>query len=187
MIEYKQLPETRWKEYRDLRLESLEREPLAFGRAVEEEKDLSEEMWKQRLSSGIFALEQDRLVGMISVVFDTKIKTNHIANIYCFYVKKEYRGRSIGAGLMDAAINYIKTNPKIIKINLCVTVDQKPAVKLYKKINFEVIGRERKSLQVDGRFYDDLHMEKFLWSERKMVSFTTPIRAKYPDLGHFWY
>ncbi|OLS14260.1 MAG: acetyltransferase [Promethearchaeota archaeon CR_4] len=162
MIKITQLQTERWKEHSELRLGALESDPIAFGSSVEEEKDLSEEEWKKRMKNTIFALADDKLVGMIVFIFDPKIKTSHIANIFGFYVARDYRRQGIGKRLIKTALTYIRKNENIIKINLAVTVEQKPAIALYEKFGFEIVGRERKSLKVSDRFYDELIMEKFL-------------------------
>jgi hypothetical protein len=43
-IEIKKLDASRWQEYRDLRLESLQNDPQAYGSSYEEEKDKPEDI-----------------------------------------------------------------------------------------------------------------------------------------------
>ena len=93
MIEIKKLSESRWKDFKDLRLESLKTEPAAFGSSYEEEIRLSKKEWKRRINNSLFACLNEKPIGMILYIFNKKIKTNHIANIFGVYVKKEYRGR----------------------------------------------------------------------------------------------
>ena len=42
MLVITKLEENRWKEYRDLRLEALKREPIAFAPSYDEEKSITE-------------------------------------------------------------------------------------------------------------------------------------------------
>ena len=49
MIEIKKLPPSRWKDFRDLRLEALQNEPLAFASSYEEEKKFTQDEWKRRI------------------------------------------------------------------------------------------------------------------------------------------
>ena len=93
MIEFRKLPPERWKDLRDIRLEALQSDPLAFASSYEEEKLLKPKEWKKRVENTLFALSNDSPVGMIVYIFSDKIKTNHIANIYGVYVKKEYRSQ----------------------------------------------------------------------------------------------
>ncbi len=56
MIEVKNLPPDRWKECRDLRLEALQNDPLAFESSYEEEKTITQDEWKRRIKNELFAL-----------------------------------------------------------------------------------------------------------------------------------
>ena len=53
-------------------------------------------------------------------------------------------------------------NKNIIKISLNVNPKQKSAVRLYKKFGFKVVGVMKKDLFVNGKFYDELILEKFI-------------------------
>jgi ribosomal protein S18 acetylase RimI-like enzyme len=162
MIEFRKLPAERWKDLRGLRLEALQSDPLAFASSYEEEKLLKPEEWKKRVDNTLFALSNDTPVGMIVYIFNDKIKTNHIANVYGVYVKKEYRGQGIGNRLVVGALRDIQQNPNVTKIHLTVTAEQTAAIALYKKNGFIVVGKLEKELQIDGKFYDEFLMERFL-------------------------
>ena len=162
MIEFRKLPPERWKDLRDIRLEALQSDPLAFASSYEEEKLLKPKEWKKRVENTLFALSNDSPVGMIVYIFSDKIKTNHIANIYGVYVKKEYRSQGIGKKLVDGVISIIQQNTNVSKIQLTVTAEQTAAIALYKKNGFIEVGTLKRELQVKGKFYDELVMEKFL-------------------------
>lgn len=162
MIEIKGLSSNSWKEYRDLRLDALKKDPTAFGSSHEEEKKLSQVEWKRRTKNVLFAISNNTPIGMIVFVFLKQKKIKHIAKIYGVYVKKEYRSQGIGNKLLEAALTEIQKNKNIVKINLNVNPDQKAAVNLYKKYGFKPIGTLKKDLFVDGKFYDELMMEKHL-------------------------
>lgn len=161
-IEIRKLPPGSWKEYRNLRLEALQNDPIAFGSSYKEEKLLTESEWKKRISNVRFAVSNDRLVGMIVFTHETKIKLRHIANIYGVYVSRRFRGQGIGSKLIEAALSEIKKNRNTIKINLHVNPKQEAAVELYKNHGFKIAGKLDKNLFVDGKFYDELIMEKFI-------------------------
>jgi ribosomal protein S18 acetylase RimI-like enzyme len=162
MIEVKTISEERWQDYRDLRLEALKKDPLAFGSSWEEETGLSEAVWRRRIKNTFFALDQDKLVGTIVWVQETMIKAKHVANIYGVYVAEEYRGWGVGKKLMDAALAHAKESDGVIKVKLAVNPTQKAAVKLYQSYGFKIAGKVKKELYIDGRFYDELIMEKML-------------------------
>jgi ribosomal protein S18 acetylase RimI-like enzyme len=162
MIEIKQLPPERWQDYRKLRLESLQADPIAFGRSYEEEISRPEEFWRNGIGNMLFAVENDRPVGMVRYEFEPRVKNKHVAGIYAMYVNQEFRNRGIGKRLMDGVIALIAENKDIRKIRLGVTPEQIYAVKLYESCGFKSVGLFADELCVDGRYYDEIPMEKFI-------------------------
>ena len=162
MLEIKKLPTNRWKDYKNLRLEALKSDTIAFGSSYEEEKYTTEIEWKRKIKNALFAMSNDKPIGMLVYVFEHKIKTKHIANIYGVYVRREFRGKGVGKKLLESAILLIKNNRNIIKIDLNVNPKQKAAVKLYEKYGFKPIGILKKDIYVNGKFYDEMIMEKML-------------------------
>ena len=161
-IKIKKLNKNRWKDYRDLRLEALKKELIAFGSSYNEEKNLSEEEWKKKIKNVLFALSKDKLIGMIVCIRENKIKTKHIANIFGVYITREYRGQEVGKKLIDSAIARIRKSKDVLKIKLTVNPKQKAALKLYQNCGFKIVGKMKKELYIGGRFYDGLMMEKIL-------------------------
>jgi ribosomal protein S18 acetylase RimI-like enzyme len=161
MIEIKKLPPERWQDYRKLRLEALQADPIAFGSSYEEEISRPEEFWRNRIGSMLFALENDKPVGMVRYTFETRGK-KHIAGIYSMYVNSDFRNQGIGKRLMDSMISLIAENKDIRKIKLAVTPDQIYAVKLYEACGFKRAGLFKDELCIDGRYYDEVPMEKFI-------------------------
>jgi len=160
LIRIIRLPEGRWREYRELRLEALKTEPSAFGSSIEEESKFAEDVWRKRIKSVLFALSDGRPVGLLSYVFEDRVKTRHVAHIYSFYVTPAYRGRGIGERLLERALAEIRRNRDAVKAQLSVNPHLRPAVALYKKAGFEVAGRARNELKIGHRYYDMLLMEK---------------------------
>jgi ribosomal protein S18 acetylase RimI-like enzyme len=162
VIVVKKLHEDRWNEYRDFRLEALQREPIAFGSSYDEEVSIPEEVWRKRIGNALFALSKGRLIGIIVCVQSDRIKTKHVANIFSFYVIEKYRGQGLGKKLIDRALTEVQKSRDVVKIKLTVNPEQKVALKLYRKFGFKIAGRCKKELYVEGRFYDELIMEKML-------------------------
>jgi ribosomal protein S18 acetylase RimI-like enzyme len=162
MITVTRLDESRWAEYRDLRLEALKNDSPAYGSSYEEELPYQEADWRRRMRSVLFALDDDVPVGTIVCGRNSRLKTSHICGIYGVYITKSHRGRGIGNKLMDAALAEIRKMPGVVKIELAVNPAQKAARRLYRKYGFKVTGRVTKAIRVDGVFYDELMMEKHL-------------------------
>lgn len=164
------LPVERWEEYKNLRLEALQKEPQAFSSSYEEEVQSSDQDWKDKLIkfSGegnflvLFAEIDGKLVGTMNTHIDGFLKMRHVAYLYGVYVNSNYRGKGVGKKLLEGILEWIGSHPEIIKISLDVTTTQQAAIALYKKFGFEIIGEFKKELFVKGKFYDVYEMEKYL-------------------------
>ncbi len=160
MIEIKKLPASRWKDYRDLRLEALRSDPPAFGSSYDEEELLAEVEWKRRMENVLFALSEGKPVGMNVYVFGERLRTRHVANIYGVYVTAGHRGEGVGTRLLERALRLIQKNKEIVKVKLAVNPEQLAAVKMYGRAGFVIAGRMRKEVKIGRRYYDALVMEK---------------------------
>lgn len=162
MVEFRKLSAYRWRDYRDLRLEALKGDPSAFGSSFEEEETFTEGEWRKKIQNVLFALSDDRPIGMVAYVFDAGHKTKHIAEIYGFYVNPDHRGEGVGTRLLEHVLLLIRRKRGIVKARLYVNTEQRAAVSLYRKTGFVVRGKMKKELKVGGRFYDMSIMEKML-------------------------
>ena len=160
MVEIRKLPQSRWEDYRRLRLESLKRSPLAFGSSFEEEVGLPEAQWKKWMKNVSFAMAGDELVGMIVCSFNKEVKFRHIAEIYSFYVREAYRGRGVGAALLGHALRQARDNARIEKVRLYVNTRQRSAIRMYEKSGFSVVGRFAREMKAGGKHYTMLALEK---------------------------
>jgi RimJ/RimL family protein N-acetyltransferase len=161
-IEIKRLDVNRWQDCRDLRLEALKNEPVAFSSSYEEEQVRPETFWQDSVKLFLFALADHQLVGMAGIFQNNRIKTNHFVEIFGVYVKKEFRGQGTGKRLIEAALAEIQKLPGVKKVKIGVNPTQKTAAHIYKKFGFKEAGRFKKDVYVNGKFYDELFLEKFL-------------------------
>jgi len=162
MLQIKKLPPERWREFKALRLEALQNDPLAFGSSYEEEIKFTDKTWKERIKNTLFATLNDNPVGMIVFLINPRKKLNHVAEIFGVYVREEHRDKKIGTQLIESAINLIRKSKSVIKIKLTVTSVQDAAIKLYSSFGFETVGRLSKELKYENKFYDGIIMEKIL-------------------------
>jgi RimJ/RimL family protein N-acetyltransferase len=149
--------------FQDLRLAALQESPTAFGSSYEEERDYTRAFIEDRLSSkpdrGSFgAFEGARLVGLIALGRERQRKLEHKALIWGMYVAPEARRNGIGRALLLAALELARSVPAIRQVNLCVNASNSAAIRLYQSAGFEVFGRERGAMIVDGELQDELHM-----------------------------
>lgn len=162
MIEIRKLDEDHWRGYRELRLEALKNEPIAFSSSYEEELELTENDWRTRINNVLFAISDNVPIGMIVIGFNNRIKTKHVVEIFGVYVKEKYRDRGIGKKLMDAAMRTIQENGNVSKVKLGVNPEQRAAVKLYEDCGFRCVGSLISEIKVDGKYYDEFIMEKLM-------------------------
>jgi RimJ/RimL family protein N-acetyltransferase len=162
MITIKKLPEERWQEYRDLRLEALEKEPLAFSSSYEDEQSTPENIWRQRINNNMFILADDKPVGVAGFARNTHKKTNHVCEMFGVYVRKEYRGQGIGKKLIEAVLAEMQQIEGVKILEVGVNPTQKAAKHIYQNYGFKTVGHFRKWMCVDGKYYDTLIMEKRL-------------------------
>lgn len=102
----------------------------------------NENVFKQELENSnskyIVVLENDEILGFAGIWIC--IDEAHITNIV---VKKSYRNNKIGSKLLEELIN-LANNLNLNSITLEVRSDNLPAIKIYKKYNFENLGIRKK-------------------------------------------
>ena len=153
------LSEKEWEKYKEIRLEALKTDPIAFGSSYEEEINRPESHWRNRTVGAVYAFSGDKVVGLMSYKDEDRLKTKHKSGIYSVYVKPEYRDKKVGKKLLEETLRLIKKNKEIIKVNITVNPLQIPAVRLYESFGFKAAGTLKKELLVNGTYYDELLME----------------------------
>ena len=101
------------------------------------EKILKDEFYNE--NSEYFVICEDEIVcGFAGLWFN--IDEAHIMNIA---VRKDFRKKGIGSELLSFLIDEAKSKEKMC-ITLEVRDDNTPAIELYKKFNFDILGRRKK-------------------------------------------
>jgi ribosomal protein S18 acetylase RimI-like enzyme len=147
-----------------LRLESLENEPLAFGKSVEEHLATTVETIALRfrdVKEGSFylgAFDGDVLIGMATLLREAGLKERHKACIYGVYVTRIHRGKGVGRALVATLLEKAKQDSSLEQILLAVATGQSAAKKLYRSLGFETYGTEPNALKVGSTYIDEDHM-----------------------------
>ncbi len=147
-----------WQAYRDIRLEALKSDPLAFGGTYEEECEKTEAQWRSFMANMWFALADDNVVGMIGLLRDTGFTGGHRAHLISMWVKPAYRGQGIGKQLVQYLQELAKTC-SILKFYLHVTSTQEAAITLYESVGFKKVGVLKRHTRDENNYYDTYLME----------------------------
>ena len=165
-ISFQILNKTNMEEYKRIRLEGLKNSPLNFGSSFEEESLFNDEKWISRLSNNnaltFGALIESKLVGVVTLTLNTRLKTKHTAEIHAMYVSKMHQRKGIGFKLINSLIEYSKDLKTIEQITLSVEKENESAIKLYRRSGFIKFAEVPSSLKVENQYYDFIMMNVFL-------------------------
>ena len=147
-----------------LRLEALENEPLAFGKAAGEHRATAIEAIAQRFRDApeanlhLGGFEDGKLIGMATFIRETGLKERHKGRIFGVYVSFTHRRKGVGHALLAALLERAKRDSSLELILLAVATGQSPAKQLYTKFGFETYGTEPHALKVGPRYVDEDYM-----------------------------
>lgn len=132
---------------------------------LKEEKEFLEMMLKgmeDRTRIYLVAECGNKIIGSASIELD-RWRRNHIGK---FGITIIYNYREIGLGkyLMSEVIKLakkeLKPKPKIIQLE--VYINNKPAINLYKKMGFKIVGKIPKQVQYKGKLISEFVMLKYI-------------------------
>ena len=171
-MEYKilrNLETNRWQEYRDLKLESLREEPLAFLPGLEAYQSWTDEQWKKDLEKSqtlpyelIFTEVDGNIFGMAEMYYYPDTSLKHDVFLMSLYIQKKYRGKGIGRKLTEERIKIAKENSEIKNIICEIFSSQTASLELHKKMGFEVVGNIKNFVFMNDQYYDKIILEKFI-------------------------
>jgi RimJ/RimL family protein N-acetyltransferase len=154
------LTETDATAFHQVRRRGLHEEPTAFGMAPAEMSSveaLAERFRAQASGQDAFiigAFAPD-LVGAVGCMREPRVKRRHVALIWGVYVVPEHRGGGLGRRLFLDTIARAREWPDLEQLRLDVTATNLAARALYVSCGFQVIGLRRRTLKVEGRYYDE--------------------------------
>jgi RimJ/RimL family protein N-acetyltransferase len=146
-----------------LRRESLLAEPLAFLASPEDDLAATEDAVRAMLARApeavVFGARSGELVGMVGLHRGTARKATHKANLWGLYVTAAWRGRGVGAGLVQAAVAHARTLAGVSAVRLGVSESAVGARRLYERCGFRPWGVEPDAIRWDGRSLAECHMQ----------------------------
>lgn len=150
--------------YRTLMLEAYTLAADAFTSTADERAAQTLSWWEKRiadpsgLSQSFGAFDRETLVGTVALQYSAKPKTRHSALMIGMYVQSAYRGRGVGARLLEAAIAAARTRPGLQALRLTVTQGNEPAIRLYASVGFVAWGVEPDAILTPSGFKGKVHM-----------------------------
>lgn len=155
-------------DYQALRLRALQTNPESFGSTYEREAVFTIEMVQERIrpDENKFVLgaynTDGSLVGIVTFIRETLLKSQHKGNIYGMYVAPETRGQGVGKALMLEVIQQAKKTEGLEQVILQVVSTNGSAKKFYKSLGFETYGVEPRAIKDRGLYFDEDLMVLFL-------------------------
>ena len=120
----------------------------------------SEEMWKKRLEAhgdevyALVACVDGEVVAMAGLnLFPKTPRRRHVGYVG-LAVHDKWQSKGIGTALMQALIDLADNWLNLSRLELTVFTDNEPALKLYRKLGFEIEGTHRKFAFRDGEYAD---------------------------------
>lgn len=161
-IQIRKLTEEDVEAYREIRLEMLLNKPEAFGEAYEESIKKEVGFFEGRIKNSYIAgaFEGGKLIATAGYFIKEGLKSQHKAFLWGVYVQEIYRGRGLS---YDLTLKVLSDLPSTISlIQTAVVSGNVAAEKIYQKAGFSRWATEEKALSINGKYYDEIHMVKFL-------------------------
>ena len=149
--------------YRALMLRAYSEHDTAYTSTFEERASKPVDWWTRRLQDptsvtlGAFDVG-DSLIGTARLEAYQRVRERHKIELSAMYVMKDHAGNGVGRRLLDEALAETRKLNGIEIINLTVTADNLPAVRLYSKLGFQSFGRETRAVKAPHAYLDKLHM-----------------------------
>lgn len=134
-----------WALYRRLRLGALQDAPSAFGSTYGAEETRTPEQWRARLEAAagsgrdlpLVAFVAHQAAGLAWAKADAAMPP--VVNVFQMWVHPAFRGRGVGAALLDGAIVWAK-EIGARAVCLGVTSGDSPARRMYERAGFRPRG-----------------------------------------------
>ncbi len=133
-----------WGKYKNLRLRALADSPDAFGSTLAKEEKRPDTEWSRRLMGDNSSWNLPLLAEVdrepVGLAWGRIESTNpYLANLYQMWVSPTHRGLGLGKLLLDAVIVWAKEK-NALYLDLGVTIQDSPAIRLYTGAGFKTIG-----------------------------------------------
>ena len=102
----------------------------------------------------LIATHNDKILGNLDLRGGQRTKIRHTA-VIGMGMLKEWRNIGLGTVLMECVINWARENPLLEILWLQVFASNVAGISLYKKMGFEISGRQRDFIKIQDDIYTD--------------------------------
>lgn len=163
-VSFKKLHPENSKEYRAIRLESLQQYPIHFGSTYEDQKQKETLFFEGLIETShpecfvIGAFLNNTLIGICAFYKFSDERYKHRGEILQMYVQPKYQNHNIGFNLLKTALKEAFKTADLEQIELEVITRAKSAYKIYEKAGFKEYGLLENFIKKDGLYYDKKSM-----------------------------
>jgi len=157
--------------YKDLRLEGLERSPIAFANSYEQIQQRPVDIIRQELRDniviGVFH-EGENLVGIGGIRREEPAKMDHKGIVYGNYVREGMRRKGVGKLIMlelekrARAVAPTMELPAFEELQLRVVQGNDAALKLYESLGYTKFGYSDRAVRYKGEYVGEHYLHKYL-------------------------
>ena len=167
-VSIRQLNESDWRVFSQIRLKALQTDPLVFGSTYEKESQFVESDWRERLQandSAIFMLfAEETPIGITGVSVFRDDPTKRTAIFWGSWLAPEFRGKGLSDLMYKARINWAKEHPGIQRIIVSHRASNLASKYANQKQGF-VFTRTHEKTWADGAIEDEVCYELFIKTE----------------------
>lgn len=107
--------------------------------------------------------ESQTAIGTVDI-FDCDFK-NKRAGLGILLAEPEKRGKGFASEVMEIVLPYCFQTLSMHQVYCSILIDNKESVRLFEKFGFEEVGIKKDWTYYDGKFYDEVLMQKFKENE----------------------
>jgi len=149
-------------QYRALWLNAITKHEEFFRTSIEDnsEPNIPTEFSDDSFTLGAFI--NGELVGILSLMRDSKVKIQHKALLFGMYVEPSKANKGLGKELLHEIISRAKINYSIRQLYLTVLASNERARNLYTSLGFSVFAHEPQSVKILDNYIDEYQMVLFV-------------------------
>ncbi len=160
-----------WERFRDLRLKALNENPIAYGIAVSDEANRTDEEWKSICDSAYhgngkwyFVAEvEGELIGIVGAHEQYGAYMRHLVEIVGAYVAPEFRRSGVMAQLCESLKNRLLEEPHVEQLISWVTLHEHQSGKYVSEyFGFKYAGKLSRCVKYGEHYYDCCWLEASL-------------------------